>query len=544
MRPMRPFFVAMLLLGVTARAQEQPAPIIVHPAQAGEFPVSMGDFTNTPPDITLIPHGEGARQGQIWVRKASDGLLVVGKMDGGAPHFPKDRNEILSKDHIEIWVAGSPDVEMPEVGWADYFGENSLPNGADSCAEMYQGLPDSANPKDIERKCRNWADRQLRYRGYLKRLFVRQWLVAPGYSIESFATPAYHEILTRFGGEKAMYVNGGPSVLKPRGDVRMWMSTDQSGYSFQILVPFRALPPLSSMKLSDLYFLVDVFSPAASDEKTGAYATSSTTRVYGDPKTFNALRLDPPVNYHLTPCNLPLLGLDTREELGEKPPSHPAWFVPSTNPATSYEAEAFVLMNDIASNQPDPVELSPGIRLTHYFWNRVAPKEWVCGSPLIYLSHGHSEEFPYTVSKDGFGKKRLPGGDVLIKTGPREYTWGGQGYCGACPYTELAIFDLTKDGKIFRALALGARIDGGCPGCLTSQDFTLSPDWSQVIEYDQKYDQEADENGDPGPWSSTSYCLAVDTEEYETSFHFYKQCGQKENVQPPNPPVLKELRNP
>jgi len=93
--------------------------------------------------------------------------------------------------------------------------------------------------------------------------------------------------------------------------------------------------------------------------------------------------------------------------------------------------------------------------------------------------------------------------------------------------------------KIFTALSLGERMYGRCPACFMSQDFTVSPDWSQVTKYDEK----EDENGEHGPWSSTAYCLTVDTKENETSAHVYKPCGHKDNVQPPDPPVLKELRD-
>lgn len=531
---MRPFLIAMFLLfGGTSRAQEPHTAIPVHSALTPKLPAPIGEFTSTPPEFTLIPHGKGARHGRAWVRTVGDGLLIAGKMEGGPPDFPGDKNEILLKDHVEIWLATSREVEMPEVGWANYFGETTLPKGSDSCAEWQPVLQ---GENDTRKNCRDWADRQLRYRRYLKRLFVRQWLVAPGVSIESFATPAYREILTRFGGEQEVYVNEGPRLLKPQGDVRTWITNDGSGYSFQIFVPFTALPPLSSLKLSELYLMVDVFGPAPTGKKTGAYSTSSPARAYGDPKSFTALRLDSPANYRLTPCDLPLMGLDRRKELSEDDPTHDAWFMPSTNPESPYESEIFILINDINSSRYEPDGLSPGIRLTHYFWKNVGPEEWVCGPPLSYRNHSQFESFPYLVSKVGFSTKRLPDGDLLIKTGPRVYNWESQAQCGACPYTQLKIFDLRKDAKLFGALGLGDQIDGSS---LISQDFTMSPDWSEVTQYDKKTDQ----NGEPGPWSSTTYCLAVDTKQYQTSVHVYKPCGHKDNVQPPNPPVLKELRD-
>ncbi len=529
----RSFLIAtFLLIGGIARAQELAAPIIVRPASSGKLPAPVSEFTNIPPDIILIPDREGARQGRIWVRTEGEGLLIAGKVEGEPPDFPQAKNEMLLKDHVEIWLAGAPDVEMPQLGWADYFGGTYLPKGSRSCAD-FEWPPQEQS--EAEKKCRDWADQQLNYRRYLKRLFVRQWLVAPGFYTESFATPAYRELLTKFGGAREIYVNDGPRLLEPRGQVRTWMFSDGSGYSFQIFVPFTALPPLSSLKISELYLLVDVFGPAPSGKKTGAYSSSSSARVYGEPKTFNRVRLDEPVSYRLTPCNLPLLGMDMEQELSEQRPTHPAWFVPSSKSASSYEAETFALMNDIVPSREGPGGPSPGIRLTHYFWNRVGPEEWVCGPPLSHQIHGESESFPYVVSRDGFEAKRLPDGDLLIKNGPRVYNWASNAQCGACPRTELAIYDLGKDRKIFEALRLDGIVDGTQ---FISQDFTLSPDWSRVTEYDQA----ADENDEAGFWSSTTYCLKMDEEKYETSAPIYKPCGQRKNVQPPNPPVLKQLR--
>lgn len=255
-----------MLCAATARAQEPPAPIIVHTATTAKLPEPVGEFTKNPPDITLIPQGEGARHGRVWVRIVGDGLLIAGEVDGGPPSFPQDKNEILAKDHVEVWLAASRDVDMPEVGWANYFGETTLPRGSDSCVDLPAGPQEQS---DAEKKCRDWAERQFRYRRYLRRLFVRQWLVAPGFSIESFAVPAYSTLLKELAGEQEMYVNEGPRLLKPRGEVRAWISNEAPGYSFQILVPFSALPPLSSLKLSDLYLLVDVFGRALSGKEDG-----------------------------------------------------------------------------------------------------------------------------------------------------------------------------------------------------------------------------------------------------------------------------------
>jgi hypothetical protein len=59
-----------------------------------------------------------------------------------------------------------------------------------------------------------------------------------------------------------------------------------------------------------------------------------------------------------------------------------------------------------------------------------------------------------------------------------------------------------------------------------SGDFTVSPDWSQVTEYLKSGPDDAHLT-----WSSATYCLKDG---------FYTPCGRKENVRPPEPPVIRQ----
>jgi hypothetical protein len=44
-----------------------------------------------------------------------------------------------------------------------------------------------------------------------------------------------------------------------------------------------------------------------------------------------------------------------------------------------------------------------------------------------------------------------------------------------------------------------------------------------------------DDAGKDGPWSATTWCRG------ELAYH---QCDHEDNVSPPDPPLLKDLRNP
>jgi hypothetical protein len=67
---------------------------------------------------------------------------------------------------------------------------------------------------------------------------------------------------------------------------------------------------------------------------------------------------------------------------------------------------------------------------------------------------------------------------------------------------------------------------------ITAADFDFSDDWSHVTYYSLPLDRATAKEG---PWKSETYCLKSYT---------YEACGQKTNVSPPNPPIVKELRSP
>lgn len=524
---MKPLLAIFLVLAASATRAQQPVQVRVPEALGRGLGVDIRPYEVGPPDLTLVPHGPGGRRGRVWVRNAGDGLVVAGEVDGGAADFPRNKNLILQKDHVEIWLAAADAVDLPEIGWGNQFGETLLPKGPDSCGN-YEGNPRSGAEelKAGEKKCREWATTQQRYRASFQRLFVRQWLLTPDYAIESYATPAYQRITAEFARDQKMHPDEVPAMLKPRGELQMWSGVmdDHSGYTFLVHIPFAAFPPMANLKLSDFMILVDVFSPAAEGHKTGPYSTTSPNRVYGKPATFNPARLDPARTFHLTPCDMALKGGDAYQDVQD------AWFVPKSSQVGEYESDAFLVVNGSGGYRYGPEGLSPVVRPLHYFWHNAGPGEWVCGPQLTYKNGERTEVFEYAVAEEGFDTRHTADGDLLVKSGPLVYySEFGSGQCGACPRVELRVWGITPDVKIFEALALGDLVDnsGGA-----SKDFSVSQDWSQITEFDQ---ENAGEDGEPGSWSSTTWCLKKDG---------FEECGSKDDVQPPDPPVLKELRGP
>lgn len=520
--------LCLLLVCSAVFAQDRPISIPeIHPTVVGS---SIAEYKKSPPDVILIPHGEGARNGHLWVRNIGYALLIVGEVDGPAPDFPKNQNWILSKDHIEVWLTATTGVPMPPIGWGNQFEQPTFSNGITSCDDYGKG--DNAAPEVIaaaQKKCRDWVAIQQRYRPVFKRLFTRQWLLTDYYSIEAYATPAFETVTRDFASDQARYAEEVPDELKPQGKVQVWIghepsAADHSAYTFQIEIPFTSFPPLNSLELKDLRLMVDVFSSAPAGKKMGPFSTSSPNRAWGKPETFNWIRLDPAHSFQMTPCGIELSGTD---KYGD---SHPGWFIPHANENLGWQADAFILVNEAQGYAYGPAGLSPVVRHIHNFWHGISTGEWVCGPNLVYRKDTTAKAFEETVGEDGFDAKRASDGTLLIKSGPRVYySEFGSGQCGACPRIDARIFALDKDLQLHKALNLGNLLDISDG---RSEDFSLNDDWSKVTQFEQA---PAKENGDPGPWLSTTWCR--DGLEY-------KKCEEKQNVQPPNPPLLKDLREP
>ena len=512
---------ALLCFSLPVRAQNNQPPISVPQVDLGILGQPGFRFAEGVPDgVSLIPNGAGARTGRVWIGNTGESIRIVGEVDGGPPDWPKGKDSILSKDHVEVWLAGNADVDLPPPVWSARFSGGA--RSADQCKDVASG---SSPGEDHAQDCRDWFETQEKdYRPLFQKLFVRQWLLANGVSEESYATPAYAAV-----SEK--YKPDGLAALKPHGDVQFrWQArAGKPGYLFEIDIPYSAFPPLNTPQTAEMHLMVDVFGPAPAGKKEGGFSTTSSVRAYGNPESFNTLKFNPPLRFEITPC-----GSKPEAKITEFSPAYPEWFIPSASPR-GYETDAF-LLEDWGGPNGDPPDVSPSIRLVHNFWRSLGPSEWVCGPNLSYRNGSIVRNFgmdislfdanrDVSVSEDGFDARKEPDGTVLIKVGPRVWNAGSMTQCGACARTDFKIFALDKNLSLITILELDDVVDSPH---LDSQDFTVSPDWSQVVEYNQTDDPAS---GDQ-KWSSVTYCLASG---------FYTECGRKDDVKPPDPPVIRQL---
>jgi hypothetical protein len=462
------------------------------------------------------------------VSSSPSGLLIEGEVDGPKPEFPALRTDLLSKDHVEVWLAAEPALNFPPIGWGNQFGESDLKSEND-CPE-----PGAGNHDRKKEDCKTWFREQIKYREQFKRLFVRQWLLSPGsgydtdHTVEAYAYPAFQNIAANFFPNLYM-----PAAIAPVPNDGVGMSVlgtegNKRTYGFQIGIPYSAFPPVPSLTIRDLWLMVDVFSAAPEGRRMGAFSTTAPRRKWGDPSTFNHVRIEHPLQLSLSPCAYPLAQQDL---YGQDQPS----FVYPVPVGTKEGArvlidKAVMISNPVRGYLYDPAGASPEARAVSVFSKPTGNGGFVCGPELAYVKGPVSVRSGIVVAREGFDGKALTDGWTLVKSGPRAGIVApkfGTGACGACPVAELHVYAISPQGEVKPALQIDELMDGTHA---SAADFDFWRDWTRATYYSQAADPATLTRG---AWTATTYCLKG---------HTYEACGSKENATPPDPPVVKSLR--
>ena len=526
---------------------------------------SRSPYFDDPPTFELVPSSAQAHTGKVWVRAADNGLLILARIDAPEQGFrwPEQKSQMLGSDHVEVWLASSADVPMPAVGWGNQFGQSTLKSAAD-CTNAAEGMLGPGSSETSEEHCRRWYGEQMQYRQDLRRLFVRQWLVAgsggimggqfwPRNAFEAFASAAWSDLAANFFERdlpKALRPREDDGVIAAFNDLVRRGATEQSvvrtGYELYMVIPYSAFPPVAKTDLKDVYLAVDVYSAAPEGRKMGAVSSTAPGHAWGPPQTFNHVQLAEPQHYSISPC-------EARPAMTDMYGSeHAAWFYPVDRTKSDVVDSVIALINPAGGYMYEPGGVSPQADTKHYFWKTLPGGGVVCGPDLAYRKGATVTRSDNEVQDKYFDARTLPDGWTLVRDGPVMATHSafGSGQCGACPEVGFHMYAISPEGRITTALEIDQDLSGN-EGVPSAADLMVSDDWSHVTLF-----LDSEDDGNPAKmkdtWQTREYCLNKDLHARDDvtalqhaqvhESYAYKACGTRQSVTPPTPPHYPEMR--
>jgi hypothetical protein len=490
---------AILFLALTSHSLVAPA-ISIGPAPPGfQLEGAVQEWIKQRSALKLFSKGAGSRPGKIWLAQSPRGLVIAGKVEGPPPVFAKSPEDMPNGDHVEIWVAIADKVALPSIG--AYGMEGAELHSVADCEH-------DINKED----CKTWFAHQEAHRRLLPRLFVRQWQLAPGVAVETYARSALEE-MRKEARDRYQY-------LSPKGlpEIRFAAKLPK-GYEFEALIPWEAMSPSDRLSLDQLRVMVDVFSRGGQG-KYGAFSTTSPNRRYGAVDTLNQVSLTPPRSWHLSRCDYPLAGKNFWARVGsenaEVSNSLPAYFLPDGKEEVT---ASFVLDNEWFPKGTfsfnDPQAISPVVEITEFFSQQLSPGLSICGTELAVrrgdrVSYGKNLK----IEANPMAKK-VPGG-WLVKG-----AWFGEfrdplGQCGACEDVYLNLHFVPDLAGAPQSAFQMSGIAWDCCGDYGIEEITLSDDFKRirVVGTSGNEDRKIHE-----------YC-------FDTGKHVYLECLSEEKKRP------------
>jgi hypothetical protein len=116
MMPMKRLLLLLTIGTVPMFAGDKPLPVMV-PESRTPFNSSAPEQFEGKPELELNPQAPGARVGKIYLRKNAQGLIISGTVIGDQPRFARSAADIMEKEHLEVWLATTPDPDLPAIGW-------------------------------------------------------------------------------------------------------------------------------------------------------------------------------------------------------------------------------------------------------------------------------------------------------------------------------------------------------------------------------------------------------------------------------------------
>ena len=100
-----------VLILATAHAQEAAIVGSIPPTHGKIGYSGFSPSQSHPPTFILTPKSSGARNGKLLIQNDGEGLFIAGNVDGPDPEWSTERGSLLAKDHIEVWIAGAPNID-------------------------------------------------------------------------------------------------------------------------------------------------------------------------------------------------------------------------------------------------------------------------------------------------------------------------------------------------------------------------------------------------------------------------------------------------
>jgi hypothetical protein len=481
-----------LLVGLAGGIAPWPvaaAEVVIGPADGGvTIDGEVGEWLDKPPSLLLQPVA-GARSGRIWLAESEDGLIAAGRVGGPPPQFPATPAGLDGGDRVELAVTLIESLVLPKIGWSEASGPVEL-----AAAEDCTRLESLADDQNAIADCKAWYGEQVAYRRQFLDLFARRWRLAPGLVEETRAHRA-------FAALPAAAQNALKPLAPKSAPIARFTTPTDSGYSFEILVPWDALPPSPVLELSRLRLSVE----AASRRSDGADGAAAMLPA----------RLEPPRRWRLSRCGYPLADLDSAGRL-------PGVFLPTAGADVD---TVFIAENPAARDRPATDAFSPALSRTTFFSQLLAPDVAVCGPPLAVRRGETATSQPEVTVSQGLKTRPVKGG-WLVADGP--YTGEGGPFandeCGGCPLISLRVFYIAAAGAVpvtaFDDAWLIEDADavsegGGSARVMLQGDLT-------VID---AYEADVDERGRRA-WSHVRHC-------YDADAHLFKECGRAPVTGPP-----------
>jgi hypothetical protein len=494
------FPVSTLLLGQTIIPDSAPAMHV--------FDGQIGEWQSLAPTFVLRST-TGGRKARVWVRQAPEGLLIAGEVLGPAPDFPAEESEMFHKDHVEVWLAPEVPPRFPKIGWENMAGSVTVGKRQDCIEYVKEWMP------GYEATCDAWLAEVAVHRPLVARLFVRQFALSPAVAVEAYAQPAWEHI-----AHDHMDLDPEWGPLHPKELPSFKAVPFDGGYGFESVVPWAAMPPLTSLDLKSLRLMVDVFSAHQGALNSQPFSTTSPTRRYGNSSTMNLVKLAACRKFRVTACEYPLEEVD-----GPTDSTVPAFFRPA---AADEVLQTMILANEYSHRGFAAEGESPRLVTVDHWQQALAGSTTVtaCGPQLTVRDSGGTHRLRIEGDKETLKVLAQPDGAYLLKSGPTvngDFDKARYDPCLECKVVDLYVWWVGLRGEPRQMLELHEKVGNGL--LMLDRDIHLSADWSKVTIYRET-------SHEPSEWESETLCR----QEFE-----YKSCGKAAQSGAPLPRVVEPL---